>query len=50
VTVIDPAAEWVVDPAKLASKSKNTPFGGRPVTGRAAATIVGGEVKMSLLG
>jgi dihydroorotase len=49
VTVIDPAAKWVIDPAASKSKSRNTPFGGWPVTGRAAAAIVGGEVKMSLL-
>ena len=32
------------------SKSRNTPFDGWKVTGRAVATIVGGEVKMSRMG
>jgi dihydroorotase len=50
VTVIDPKAKWTIDPAKFRSKSRNTPFGGWQVTGRAVATIVGGEVKMNLLG
>src|SRR4051812_11985395 len=45
VTVIDPAAEWVIDVSKFRSKSRNCPFGGRPVTGRAHTTIVGGQVK-----
>ena len=50
VTVIDPNAKWTIDAAQFKSKSRNTPFGGRPVTGRAVATVVGGEVKMNLLG
>jgi dihydroorotase len=44
VTVFDPAAEWVVDPARLLSKSHNTPFGGRRLQGRAVLTLVGGAV------
>jgi dihydroorotase len=44
VTVIDPAAEWVVDPAAFCSKSRNTPFAGRRLRGRARFTIVGGRV------
>ena len=50
VTVIDPKVRWKIDPAKFRSKSRNTPFGGWEVTGRAVATVVGGEVKMNLLG
>ena len=45
VTVIDPAAEWTVDPAKFRSRSRNTPFGGWRVRGRADAVIVDGEVR-----
>jgi dihydroorotase len=45
VTVIDPAARWTVDPTKFRSKSANTPFSGWKLTGRAEATIVGGQVK-----
>ncbi len=50
VTVIDPKARWTVDAATFRSKSRNSPFHGTPVVGRAVATVVGGEVKMNLLG
>jgi dihydroorotase len=45
VTVIDPAAEWTIDPARFRSTSRNCPFAGWKVRGRAKAVIVGGEVK-----
>lgn len=45
VTIIDPTARWTVDPGQFCSKSKNTPFGGMELTGRADAVIVGGQVK-----
>lgn len=45
VTIIDPAAEWTIRASEFASRSKNTPFDGRRVKGRAVATIVGGQVK-----
>src|SRR5690606_8179909 len=32
--VVDPAATWVVEPARLASRSRNTPYAGRRMTGR----------------
>jgi dihydroorotase len=41
--VIDPAATWAVDPAKLASRSRNTPFAGRTLTGRVRHTLLYGE-------
>jgi dihydroorotase len=41
--VIDPAAQWTVDPAALASRSRNTPYAGRTLTGRVRHTIYGGE-------
>ncbi|MGH8980828.1 MAG: dihydroorotase, partial [Acidimicrobiales bacterium] len=41
--VIDPAATWTVDPARLASRSRNTPYAGWKMTGRVRHTIVGGE-------
>jgi dihydroorotase len=44
VVVIDPAVRWTVDPAAFHSKSRNTPFAGRELVGRAEATIVGGEI------
>lgn len=45
VTIIDPHAQWTVDAAHFASKSRNTPFHGRTVRGRAVCTIVNGEVR-----
>jgi dihydroorotase len=45
VTIIDPDARWTVDPAKFRSKSKNTPFAGWQLRGRAETVIVGGRVK-----
>jgi dihydroorotase len=44
VTVIDLERRWAIEPAKFRSKSRNTPFGGWPVTGAAVLTIVGGKV------
>jgi dihydroorotase len=44
VTVIDPAARWTVEPSSFLSKSRNTPFTGWALTGRAALTIVGGAI------
>jgi dihydroorotase len=42
VVVFDPAARWMVDPARFHSKSRNTPFGGHELQGRVERTIVGG--------
>jgi dihydroorotase len=44
LTLIDPAAEWTVDPALFASKGKNTPLAGRTLRGRVTATVYGGKV------
>ncbi|MES2459444.1 MAG: dihydroorotase [Armatimonadota bacterium] len=44
ITVFDPDVEWIVEPKKFVSKGRNTPFGGQTLIGRAAVTIVGGEV------
>jgi dihydroorotase len=44
VVVVDPTADWVVDPATFFSKSRNTPFTGRRLRGRADVTIVRGQV------
>jgi dihydroorotase len=41
--VIDPAAAWVVEPEALASRSRNTPFAGRKLTGRVRHTLLRGE-------
>ncbi|REJ80125.1 MAG: dihydroorotase [Planctomycetota bacterium] len=45
VTLIDPAAEWVIDSTQFVSRSSNTPFHGRRVRARSVAVIVRGEVK-----
>jgi len=48
VTIIDPAREWVVDPAQFRSKSRNTPFSGWKMTGQVIKTLVGGKVVYAL--
>jgi dihydroorotase len=48
--VLDPDRRWVVEPAALASRSKNTPLAGVALTGRAVLTVVGGEVRHDLDG
>ena len=45
VTVIDPEREWTVDVDQMYSKSRNTPFGGWKVRGRAVATLVDGQFR-----
>jgi len=45
VTIIDPDAEWTIDAQQMKSLARNTPFHGRRVTGRAAMTIIDGEVR-----
>ncbi len=45
VTIIDPAVEWAIDPGQFRSKSRNCPFAGWKVRGRAQTVIVSGEVK-----
>ena len=43
VTLIDPAREWTVEADKFQSASRNTPFDGWKLRGRAVRTIVGGQ-------
>ena len=50
VTVIDPELEWTIDAKKFASRSRNCPFNGWKVKGRAVMTIAGGDVKWELNG
>lgn len=45
ITVIDPTRDWTVDVGAFKSKSRNTPFNGWRLTGRAVMTVVGGEIK-----
>ena len=42
--VFDPSATWVVDPARQASRSRNTPYAGRRLTGKVRHTVFSGEV------
>lgn len=48
VTIIDPKRAWTIDVEQFRSNSRNCPFHGWPVKGRAIATIVGGDVKWEL--
>ena len=41
--VIDPAAVWVVEPDRLASRSRNTPYANRKLRGKVRHTILRGE-------
>jgi dihydroorotase len=43
VTLIDPSLEWTVDKHASCSRSRNTPFHGWELKGRAVRTIVGGK-------
>lgn len=43
VTLIDPGKEWVVDREASCSLSRNTPFHGWELKGRAVRTVVGGR-------
>ncbi|MFZ9824708.1 MAG: dihydroorotase [Gemmataceae bacterium] len=45
VIVIDPAKDWTIDPTKFKSKSRNCPFAGWKVKGRAELVMVGGNIK-----
>jgi len=44
VTLIDPDCEWTVDPERFLSKSRNTPFAGMKLRGKALVTIVAGQI------
>jgi len=44
ITVVDPEREWAYDVARSASKSRNTPFDGWKLRGRAMVTIVNGKI------
>lgn len=44
ITVLDPDASFVVDPAGFASLSRNTPFSGRRLFGKVVATVVAGRL------
>ena len=44
IAIIDPNAEWTVEPEAFVSKGRNTPLAGATLTGRVVATIFGGRV------
>ena len=44
VTVFDPSASWTVDPTRFLSKGRNTPYAGMTLRGKAACTIVAGQI------
>jgi len=48
ITLIDPDLEWTVDPSEFQSMSRNTPFDGWKLKGRAVRTIVGGKTVWKL--
>lgn len=47
VTLIDPDTAWTIDPDQFHSKSRNTPFGGWEVRGRAHTVLVNGEIRFT---
>ncbi len=48
VTLIDPALDWTVDAGSFQSASRNTPFDGWKLKGRAVRTIVAGKTVWQL--
>lgn len=44
MTMIDSNVDWTVDASQFKSKSKNTPFDGWKLRGKAVRTIVGGRI------
>jgi dihydroorotase len=44
ITIIDPNKEWVIDPTQFKSKSRNCPFAGWKVKGKAVKVIVAGQI------
>ncbi|HSY63517.1 MAG TPA: dihydroorotase [Terriglobales bacterium] len=44
VTIFDPKKRWTFHAANSRSKSRNTPFDGRQLTGKVVATIVSGKI------
>ena len=44
VVVVDPSGGWVVDPAAMVSRSRNTPFAGEQLPARVRATFLRGTL------
>lgn len=47
LVLIDPAGDWTVDPAALASRSHNTPFAGHTFPARVIATVLHGRLTVA---
>lgn len=47
ITVIDPDKKWTVNKDKFRSRSRNTPYHGWKVNGKATTTILGGRIVYS---
>jgi dihydroorotase len=43
LSILDPGLSWVVDPMRGHSRSRNTPWKGKTLTGRCVETLVGGR-------
>ena len=43
LAIIDPAARWIVDPQRFASKGRHSPFAGRTITGTVVQVLRGGR-------
>jgi dihydroorotase len=43
LTLVDPAARWIVEPSVLASRSRNTPYAGMTLPARVVATFLRGQ-------
>ncbi len=48
VTIIDPKKRWTVRSKDFASRSRNCPYDGWRLTGRAVMTLVGGQIRFEL--
>ena len=46
VTVVDPGTTWVYDDSTAHSKSRNSPYWGETLTGRASDCLVAGQVRL----
>ena len=44
LTIFDPSHEWVVEPGRLASRARNTPYAGRELRGKVKHTVFNGDV------
>jgi len=44
ITILNPGLQWTFDVSKTRSKSRNSPFHGRELRGKAVATVVNGKV------